>query len=261
MKTLSPLHEVVAATDNSGIDLHVLGIPESRQNSAPSKSAFGSMFNPACRSLWESMFGRDEVMSVLRAEPNIAEKWRIAIVEFMSMCRIASMNPFPSAAANRNTRIAKSLQSSRKLLGKALDDCHVLASYNLKNVRKSVERTYQGFIVTITIDLVSKRDGEYSSQDALISRITRPECRFKHMGSGIYSRTVNANVTINFDTSKTLTKLIYTLVSTEQPFVVVRGNKAAVTKTQYENFVIDTLVNPALRSHKLETVTNKRTVV
>jgi hypothetical protein len=239
-------------------DLHLLGVPEHQQNRAPSASAFPTKFNQANRSIWGKMFDDADVRSALMTTSDIGEKWDMALVEFMSRCRSASVEPFPTLDTSRNSRIASMLKRMRKEMGLIVDRTGVLKSFRLRNLSRTVVRTDSGFRVLVSMDLIPIKGAAMSDKSDLISGITSPKCKFM-LGSGVYRRIVNGAISIQFDTRKSISQFSYELTIAEHPEIESKTSRP-VTKAQYEKFVLDKLFLPAVRAYRFETNTQKRSL-
>lgn len=248
------IRQVVVAAPDLRPDLFLLGIGEVEQRRHPTATSYPKKFSPQLKDEWAAMFD-EGFRAALRSIHDPVDAWNLVITEFYARCHAARKEPHDSAP---NTTINDSLVSlmlaHRMTLGRVIDRLGVINSFRLKNIERDVVRTNSGFRLHVKTDMIPRKREKYTDKAAMVSRLASATGLFS-LRDRVYVRHVNAAVEVRFHLEVVPWQFEYVITSHAHPELPVKSK--AVSRAQYERFVINSLWLPAVRRFQFRTNSQK----
>lgn len=247
---VAPLGLKQAVVVASGLDLSVLGIPESMTDRKPQELYYPGSFNPAARSVWLGMFGdlifQDDMKEIL----NTRDAWLFAIRSFMDQCHTDGVDPFKSRKdPSVNNNVRNVMQRRRNELRGYIDRSRLFTKVvpDVTSARHVYDWLSNGN-VRLKVSLQFQVEG---GKDALIGFVKSTAMKMLPDGSGGFSRNLLSNLTVGVERLSGKKGWLYYTMEIRQPYHVPDSKQ---TKQAKHDWFDKEFFNPMVRGIRFDSI-------
>lgn len=233
-------HPVLAVT---GINLSMIGIPDSLQDRMPNEMYYPAGFNPLARGYWLEMFA-DPVFKKSQVQTDVGIAWLHTVKSFLNRCQSDGIDAFKSKRDETvNNAVRTMITNRRQMLKRYLDVSGLFSS--VKVIPDSSKHKYE-VLYTRNLVLTCSLQFEVASKESLVAFLRSPEMRMLPNGKGFsYNLLKNLKVSVTKITSRKAC-LEYEL-EIRPPFYIPDTKK---TRQDRHEWFDAQFFNPMVRGHR-----------
>lgn len=243
---------VVVAATPGGLDLSVIGIPDSIQRARPQELYFPGCFNqaPEARTVWLQMFNdrifQDDIKEIL----DNREAWLFAVRSFMDQCNKESIDPFKSRKDPTINNAVRTIMARRR------HDLRVYIDRSKLFTKVTVEattakRAYEWLSngnVRLKVSVQFEVDG---GREALIPYLKSTHMKMLADGRGGFTRNLMKNLTVGVERITSKKAVLYYTMEIAQPYHVPDSKQNKRDKVEWFD---KEFFNPMIRGQRFDTL-------
>ena len=215
-----------------------LGILDVEQAKNPLISTFPRAFNVSALPIWIS------TISQMQMGEDTRSNWGTAIKFYIENCINANQFPFSNFKQSANDQILDDLKFARQAIVKFMDRSRLLEMVILRATRREVEMNAIGF----TLRVCGRALWKDPTFEKWLLDTPLPAFRLKHKGR--YVKHLSQDVTMSvIEEAEQRWNIGYEIVCRHFPDL---PGKHIPSEAELENFILDIMWMPVLRSHRPE---------
>lgn len=225
-----------------------LGVSAIEQARAPTVDAFPQALNPNNKSEWGT------AIQNLVTTGDTLKDWGLAIKDYVRLCTDRGVYPFQNVHQNRNDRITDYLRERRRQFVHFIDRAHFFDGVRVRTSGRTVKVTDTGFVLRVTATAYIK-DPSFAQW---LTQMPMPRFDFvKHEGR--HTKVLGPGLTMFAENERQSRSPERWIIGYEITCPVFPDIPTSHTpsRAELENFILDVLWMPLLRSMRPQKMTHR----